>query len=121
MHTGCEIYKQASIIYKDKIAVSSRRKRGKRADLKGTRRSFLEYRNILYLDWGIGYIGLYIFTTLNCTLKSVHFAICNYTAIKHRNIMTNSIINTDETMCIDCILNNSIVSLLNFLSLVVVL
>ena len=52
MHTGCEIYKQASIIYKDKIAVSSRRKRGKRADLKGTRRSFLEYRNILYLDCG---------------------------------------------------------------------
>ena len=81
----------------------------------------MSYRNILYLDWGIGYMGLYIFTTLNCTLKSVHFTICNYTAIKHGNIMTNSIINTDETTCIDCILNNSFVSMLNFLSLVIVL
>ena len=35
--------------------------------------------------------------------------------------MTNSIINTDETTWIGCILNNSIVSMLNFLSLVVVL
>ena len=35
--------------------------------------------------------------------------------------MTNSIINTDEATCIDCILNNSFVSMLNFLSLVVVL
>ena len=35
--------------------------------------------------------------------------------------MTNSIINTDETTWIGCILNNSIVSMLNFLHLVVVL